>query len=85
MHGTSHYLGLDVHDVGTFLSLEENNVITVEPGIYIAEGSPCDPKWWKIGCRIEDDILITADGPVNLSAASPRKIEDIERQMKKGK
>ncbi len=85
MHGTSHYLGLDVHDVGTHLTLEENNVITVEPGIYIPEGSPCDPKWWKIGCRIEDDILITADGPRNLSIASPRKIEDIERLMKKGK
>ena len=85
MHGTSHYLGLDVHDAGTFGNLEPNNVITVEPGIYIAEGSPCDPKWWKIGCRIEDDILITADGPRNLSIASPRKIEDIERLMKKGK
>ena len=48
MHGTSHYLGLDVHDAGLFGSLELGNVITVEPGIYIPEGSNCDPKWWNI-------------------------------------
>jgi Xaa-Pro aminopeptidase len=59
MHGTSHSLGLDVHDPGTRGNLQVNTVITVEPGIYIKEGSPCDPKWWNIGVRIEDDILIT--------------------------
>ena len=59
MHGTSHYLGLDVHDAGLYGPLEVNNVITVEPGIYIAEDSDCDPKWWNIGVRIEDDIWIT--------------------------
>ena len=85
MHGTSHYLGLDVHDAGTGGVLEENVVITVEPGIYITEGSPCDPKWWKIGCRIEDDILITAAGPVNLSAASPRTVDQVEQVMLKGR
>ena len=47
-------------------------VITIEPGIYIPENSPCDPKWWNIGIRIEDDVLITNDGPVNLSAGAPR-------------
>ena len=81
MHGTSHYLGLDVHDAGTYGPLKANSVITVEPGIYIAEGSPCDPKWWNIGVRIEDDILITENGPVNLSASSPRTVEDIEKMM----
>ncbi len=63
--------------------LETGNVITVEPGIYIAEGSDCDPKWWNIGVRIEDDILITPDEPVTLSAKVPRKIEEIEALMKK--
>lgn len=83
MHGTSHYLGLDVHDAGLYSYLEEGNVITVEPGIYIAEGSDCDPKWWNIGVRIEDDILITKEGPENLSAMSPRTIDEIEEMMKK--
>lgn len=83
MHGTSHYLGLDVHDAGLYLPLEENQVITVEPGIYIAEGSDCDPKWWNIGVRIEDDILIRTEGPENLSAASPRTIKEIEELMRK--
>lgn len=82
MHGTSHYLGLDVHDAGTMGLLEPNVVITVEPGIYIAEGSPCDAKWWKIGCRVEDDILITETGNENLSKSSPRTIPEIEGLMK---
>ncbi len=81
-HGTSHYLGLDVHDPGLFQEYEANMVITVEPGIYIPEGSPCDEKWWGIAVRIEDDILITNDGPVNLSGEAPRKSEDIEALMK---
>ncbi|MBR9833118.1 M24 family metallopeptidase [bacterium] len=82
MHGTSHYLGLDVHDWGTYGNLESGNVITVEPGIYIAEGSDCDPKWWNIGVRIEDDILITDSEPINLSEGAPRTIEEIEEMMK---
>ena len=82
MHGTSHYLGLDVHDIGTYESLKPGNVITVEPGIYIPEGSDCDPKWWNIGIRIEDDILITKDGPVILSDCVPVEIEEIELLMK---
>ena len=80
-HGLSHHIGLDVHDPGNYGNLKENMVITVEPGIYIPENSPCDPKWWNIGIRIEDDILITRDGPVNLSAGAPREWMDIEHMM----
>jgi Xaa-Pro aminopeptidase len=83
MHGTSHYLGLDVHDPGRRGPLEPNTVITVEPGIYIAEGSPCDPKWWNIGVRIEDDILITESGPENLSGSLERTADAIEALMRK--
>ncbi|MEQ8908744.1 MAG: aminopeptidase P N-terminal domain-containing protein [Vicingaceae bacterium] len=81
MHGTSHYLGLDVHDAGMYMALDAGNVITVEPGIYIAEESDCDPKWWNIGVRIEDDILIREEGPENLSADSPRTVSEIEALM----
>ncbi|MFP2996554.1 aminopeptidase P N-terminal domain-containing protein [Spongiivirga sp. MCCC 1A20706] len=81
-HGTSHYLGLDVHDPGTYQPFKANTVITVEPGIYIPDGSPCDKKWWGIAVRIEDDILITDNGPVNLSAMAPRKSDEIEKLMK---
>ncbi len=80
-HGTSHYLGLDVHDKGTYQPFKENTVITVEPGIYIPEGSDCDKKWWGIAVRIEDDILITKNGPVNLSGMAPRTTEAIEAVM----
>ncbi|MDX1470332.1 MAG: aminopeptidase P N-terminal domain-containing protein [Flavobacteriaceae bacterium] len=81
-HGTSHHIGLDVHDLNTGGSFEPNMVITVEPGIYIPEGSDCDKKWWGIAVRIEDDILITENGPINLSAEAPRTVEGIESLMK---
>ena len=81
-HGISHHIGLDVHDPGLYETLDTDMVITVEPGIYVPKGSPCDPKWWDIGIRIEDDILITDEGPVNLSAAAPRSWEKIEKLMK---
>lgn len=80
-HGTSHHIGLDVHDLSNYGPLEENMIITVEPGIYIPEGSPCDEKWWGIAVRIEDCILITKDGPVNYSGMAPRQADDIEAMM----
>lgn len=80
-HGLSHHIGLDVHDPGNYGDLEANMVITIEPGIYIPENSPCDAKWWNIGIRIEDDILITAEGPENLSAGVPRDWKGIEKLM----
>ncbi|MHA7130323.1 aminopeptidase P N-terminal domain-containing protein [Algoriphagus namhaensis] len=81
-HGTSHHLGLDVHDRGGYGALKPGMVLTVEPGIYIPEGSDCDPKWWGIAVRIEDDIVVTDAEPINLSADAPRSVEAIEAMMK---
>ena len=80
-HGMTHHLGLDVHDKGQYGLLQENMVITVEPGIYIPEGFPCDKKWWNIGVRIEDDVLIGKDGYTLLSKDAPRKWEDVEKAL----
>jgi Xaa-Pro aminopeptidase len=75
MHGTAHHLGLDVHDVGLYSRpLEKGMVLTCEPGIYILEEA--------IGCRLENDYLLTNDGNINLSEAMPIEIEDIEELIK---
>ena len=81
-HGTSHHLGLDVHDMGGRGPLEPGAVFTVEPGIYIPPGSKCDQKWWNIGVRIEDDVLITPIGYKNLSAGAPRTVAEVEKMAK---
>jgi Xaa-Pro aminopeptidase len=80
-HGLSHHLGLDVHDKGNYKNMEENMVITVEPGIYIPAGSDCDKKWWNIGVRIEDDVLIGKEGCILLSGDAPRKWQEIEKTV----
>ena len=78
MHGTSHYLGLDVHDYGLWdgSPMEAGMVFTCEPGIYIPEEG--------IGIRIEDDILITSNGYINLTKEIPKEVSDIEAAMKTG-
>jgi Xaa-Pro aminopeptidase len=74
MHGTSHYLGIDVHDVGLWTgTIEAGMVFTCEPGIYIPEE--------KLGIRIEDDLVITETGHINLTKAIPIEVEEIEAAM----
>ncbi|HLO59001.1 MAG TPA: aminopeptidase P family protein [Bacteroidales bacterium] len=82
LHNCSHPLGLDVHDKEAPDGiLKENMVVTVEPGIYIPEGSHCDKKWWNIGIRIEDDVLIGKDGCEILSKIAPRSWQDVEKTI----
>ena len=88
MHGTSHWLGLDVHDVGSYTdggkprSLEPGMAFTVEPGLYIPKNDEDAPKAFRgMGVRIEDDLVITADGCENLNAAIPKQMADIESQV----
>lgn len=87
MHKTGHWLGMDVHDVGRYRvdgqwrTLSPGMVLTVEPGLYIAAGSPVDPKWFDIGVRIEDDVLVTESGYEVLSAEAPKEVAEIEALM----
>jgi Xaa-Pro aminopeptidase len=88
MHRTGHWLGLDVHDVGDYKVgeewriLEPGMVMTVEPGLYIAPGMRGVPKkWWGMGIRIEDDVLVTSGGADVLSADAPKDPDEIERLM----
>jgi Xaa-Pro aminopeptidase len=88
MHKTGHWIGLDVHDVGDYLIdkepriLEEGMVLTVEPGLYFAPGTKgLDKKWWGIGIRIEDDVLVTKKGQTILSKAAIKEADAIEKLM----
>ncbi|WP_447883632.1 Xaa-Pro aminopeptidase [Serratia fonticola] len=87
MHGLSHWLGLDVHDVGHYGSasrdrvLEPGMVLTVEPGLYIAPDADVPQEYRGIGIRIEDDILITQDGNENLTASVVKDADAIEALM----
>jgi Xaa-Pro aminopeptidase len=93
MHGTGHWLGLDVHDVGAYRDsaleakpsrrLQPGMALTVEPGIYVrpAEGVP--EQYWNIGIRIEDDVVVTDSGSRVLSGAAPKQVGEIEQLMGK--
>lgn len=84
IHGTSHGLGLDTHDPGNYDVLAEGMVFTIEPGIYIpANTEGIDPRYWNIGVRIEDDILVTENGYKLMSSGIPREIAEVEKLMKK--
>jgi Xaa-Pro aminopeptidase len=91
MHRTSHWLGLDVHDVGAYSSggqpraLEPGMVFTVEPGLYVSSDATDAPESLRgIGVRIEDDVLVTEDGHENLSAAFPKHPDEVEAWVKAG-
>lgn len=88
MHKTSHWLGMDVHDVGNYYvggkarALEPGMVLTVEPGIYISKDyDKVAPEWRGIGVRIEDDILVTEGDPDNLTRSIPKKVSELTSAM----
>ena len=93
MHGTGHWLGLDVHDVGAYRDvhaegkpsrpLQPGMVLTVEPGIYVRPAAGVPEQFWNIGIRIEDDVLVTPDGYSILSDSAPRLAADIEAVMRR--
>ena len=97
MHRTSHWLGMDVHDVGSYREtsdsvtadkekpwriLKAGMVITIEPGLYIRPADDIDPAFWNIGIRIEDDAVINDSGCELISRGVPVKAEEIEAIMK---
>ena len=88
MHRTGHWLGMDVHDVGDYKSgadwraLQPGMVLTVEPGCYIRPADDVPMALWNIGIRIEDDVVITAQGNEVLTDAAPKTVADIEELMR---
>ncbi len=88
MHRTGHWLGMDVHDVGEYKvsgqwrTLSAGMVLTVEPGLYVAAGCKgVDERWWNIGIRIEDDVLVTSQGHQVLTEGVPKRIDAVEALM----
>ena len=89
MHGLSHWIGLDVHDAGSYTepdgsarAFKPGMILSNEPGIYIAAGTPgVDPKWYDIGVRLENDVLVTDGEPVDMTANIPRTIAEVEAEM----
>lgn len=87
MHRTGHWLGMDVHDVGDYKVddnwrlLEPGMALTVEPGLYIPAGSRGAKRWWNIGVRIEDDLVVTTDGYDLLTRGLPRTVAEVEAVM----
>ncbi len=100
-HGSSHWIGLNVHDAGSYevpagltrlerygkaqTKLEPGMALTVEPGIYIPEKSTADPRWWNLGVRIEDDVLVTPAGMECLSCGAPRELAEVEKAIAAGR
>jgi Xaa-Pro aminopeptidase len=88
MHGTGHWLGMDVHDVGVYRDLTQTDkpsralqpgmVLTVEPGIYVRPADGVPEEYWHIGIRIEDDVVVTENGYRILTSAAPKTVEEIE-------
>ncbi len=87
MHSSGHWLGLDVHDVGEYKinadwrPLEERMIFTIEPGLYFRPSKDLDERWWNIGIRIEDDILVTKTGCEVLTGELSKSVESIEKLM----
>ncbi|HEY2729557.1 MAG TPA: aminopeptidase P N-terminal domain-containing protein [Polyangia bacterium] len=85
MHRTSHWLGMDVHDVGFYSEdgvarpLAPGMVLTIEPGLYVAADAAGPPEYRGLGVRIEDDILVTTVGHENLTAETPKSVADLEK------
>ncbi len=93
MHGTGHWLGMDVHDVGAYRDVASPDkpsrpllagmALTVEPGIYVRPGEGVPERFWNIGIRIEDDVVVTDAGCRILSADAPKEVAEIEEVMRK--
>ena len=89
MHRAGHWLGMDVHDAGLYQikgesqKLNPGMVLTVEPGAYIRPAENVPERYWNIGVRIEDDVLVTATGIENLTAAAPKSVADVEAACKR--
>ncbi len=88
MHRTGHWLGLDVHDAGDYKKdgnwrpLAPGMTLTVEPGLYVRPGEDVPERFWNIGVRIEDDVLVTEGGCENITFETPKSIDDIEALMR---